>query len=201
MLDRNSVLLFWIMVLISVGVVSVSIFGLSMLAQVHPRAEGVNEQFGLKLTMTLEKTVYTLGEPINITLTITNISNQTISYAYAALGWRFDFRVYNDTNNRIYQWSADRAFAWALDSIALNPRESLTVGQLAGTANHVPTGYYIWDETWNVMSVSPPYPNSTQVDPGTYYIVGQTGPIVLVNGKDIGGVIETTPIQIILVKQ
>jgi hypothetical protein len=184
-LGRNSVLLFWIMVLISAGVASVSILFLGIGTQVHPTAEGVNEQFGLKLTMTLEKTLYTLGEPINITLTIANISNRTITYAYAALGWRFYFRVYTDTNKSIYHWSVNKAFPWTLDYITLNPGKTLT-------------GYYIWDQTWNDLSV-PPYPNSTQVDPGIYYIVGQTGNIVQVNGKDIGGVIETTPIQITII--
>ena len=73
--------------------------------QTIPTAEGVNDQFGLELTMTLQKTEYSLGEPINITLTITNIGNQTITYAYCESLHRFDFRVYNDTNNGIYHWS------------------------------------------------------------------------------------------------
>jgi hypothetical protein len=62
-------------------------------------AEVVDEQLGLNLTITPEKTVYGLGEPINVTLTVTNISNQTINFAYAA--WTFDFLVYNDTASYI----------------------------------------------------------------------------------------------------
>jgi hypothetical protein len=201
MSDRNSMRLFWIVVLITAGVVSASIFGLSTLTQAHPTAEGVDEQFGLELTMTLEKTVYTLGEPINITLTITNIGNQAITYDYSELGHRFDFRVYNGTNNTIYTWSNDFAFPQALDHISLNPGESLTVGQVAGP-NHYSTGYYIWDQTCNNLPVSSPV-NLAQVDVGTYFIVGETGSIMVESHGNFLplGVIETTPIQVTIVKQ
>jgi hypothetical protein len=36
----------------------------------------------LELTMTLDKTVYSLGEPVNLTLAITNISSQTINFTH-----------------------------------------------------------------------------------------------------------------------
>lgn len=165
--------------------------------QTIPTAEGVNDQFGLKLTMTLQKTVYNLGEPINISLTLNNIGNQTINCTYGALGWRFDFRVYNGTNDGIYHWSSGRPFAWELDPITLNSGESLTNGQLAGA--------YVWHQTRNngpdpiPLSLSP---DPIQVDPGTYYIVGQTGPMLAVNGNERAGlIIETTPIQVTIVKQ
>lgn len=57
---------------------------------------------GLQLTMTLEKANYSLGEPINLTLKITNISNQTIECLW--IEPMFDFVVYNDTNNNLYDY-------------------------------------------------------------------------------------------------
>jgi hypothetical protein len=173
--------------------------------QTFPTAEGVNDQFGLELTMTLQKTEYSLGEPINITLTITNIGNQTINYIYCESGHRFDFRVYNDTNNSIYHWSGFAWFPQANDYITLNPGESLTVGQAAGYPVQ-PTGHYVWQQTQT-------YFNGTEVpvSPGTYYIVGQTGLICSINGKEISEyrldkqfvplVVETAPIQVTIVKQ
>ena len=193
---KKVILLSVLTILVGVGVVyAISYeFKPQNSIQTFPTAEGVNEQFGLHLTMTLQKTEYSLGEPINITLTITNIGNQTITYTYGAGQWRFDFRVYNGTNNAIYHWSDGRPFFWELEPITLNPGESLTSGSPP----------YIWQQTRNNgPDPSPPSlsPDATQVDPGTYYIVGQTGPILAVNGKEISLLIETTPIQVTIVKQ
>ena len=193
---KKLILLSVLIVLTGVGIVYAlgSAFAPQSSTQMIPTAEGVNDEFGLELTMTLQKTEYSLGEPINITLTITNIGNQTITYTYGALQWRFDFRVYNDTNNAIYHWSDGRPFAWTLEPITLNPGESLTSGSPP----------YVWQQTRNngpdpsLPSLSP---NATQVDSGTYYIVGQTGPILAVNGNEISLLIETTPIQVTIVKQ
>jgi len=141
--------------------------------------EGVNESLGLKLTMTLEKTNYSLFEPIDIYFTITNISNQTM-YLYS-YDWTFDmfeFQVYNDTNNSV--WSLIYpVYSYSLPSTApyytaipINSEESLT-------------GVLEWEQLCNDTAPVP-------VSPGTYYIVGQIGPIFL------NGTIETTPIQIVI---
>jgi len=125
---------------------------------------------GLELTMAIEKTQYVLGEPINITLTIINISNQTINFNHS--GQDFDFLVNNDTNNIIYQWSKDRAFAMFIMIMPLKPQENLT-------------GTYTWQQTSNYQPQQ-----ETQVSPGTYNIVGETGPTYG---------LQTPPIQVIIV--
>ncbi len=125
---------------------------------------------GLELTMAIEKTYYVLGEPINITLTITNISNQTINFTHT--GYDFDFLVYNDTNNIIYQWSKGRAFPMFIMIMPLNPLENIT-------------GTYVWQQTSNNQSNQ-----DTQVSPGTYNIVGETGPTYG---------LQTTPIQVTII--
>jgi hypothetical protein len=141
--------------------------------QTLPTAEGVDEQLGLKLTMTLEKTDYSLGEQVNITMTLTNISNQTINYDVWA--GSFDFRVYNDTNNNIYQWS-NRVLPYVMIEVTLNPEDALAETR-------------VWYQTCNNTAFSEGVP----VSPGTYYIVGQTGLICEINGR-----IETTPMQIVI---
>ncbi|MGD0158934.1 MAG: BsuPI-related putative proteinase inhibitor [Candidatus Bathyarchaeia archaeon] len=123
---------------------------------------------GLELTMRLENIVYILGEPVNITLTVTNISNQTMNYNFEHPN--FDFRVYNDTNDNLYQWSNTQVSLNYGSIIPLNPGESLASGNL------------VWPQTCNVMDGSQSFP----VSPGTYYIVGY----------DLGNGTQTGPIQI-----
>jgi hypothetical protein len=141
--------------------------------------EGANESLGLKLTMTLEKTNYSLFEPIDIYFTITNISNQTIYLdSYGGAFNMYEFQVYNDTNNSVwsqiypvYSYSLPTAEP-DIVATALNSEESLT-------------GVLEWEQLCNNTAPVP-------VSPGTYYIVGQIGPIFL------NGTIETTPIQIVI---
>jgi hypothetical protein len=146
--------------------------------------KGVDEQLGLQLAILLQKTDYRLGEPINITFTITNISNQTISLAQYD-GDRFDFRVYNGTNHTVYESSlkfpvypfnpGGPNVSWT----SINAKESLT-------------GVLVWGQTCNNTAFSEGVPVST----GTYYIVGQTGYIFNMNGLTI----DTNPIQIVIAK-
>jgi hypothetical protein len=111
----------------------------------------------LQLTLTIEKTTYNLGEPINIAVTITNISNQTVSYTHTGLD--FDFKVYNDTNNLVYQWSNFKAFAQFITTQPLPAGESNSQN-------------FTWQQTcnWNATV------QEDLVAPGIYYIVGLTGP-------------------------
>jgi hypothetical protein len=126
----------------------------------------------LELTMTLDKTSYSLGEPVNLTLTITNISNQTINFEHTGLD--FDFQVYNGTNNVVYQWSNFRAIAQFIAIVPLSAGESFSAN-------------FTWLQTCNFNAQVEGDP----VSPGTYYIVGQTGPTYG---------IQTTPIQLTITK-
>jgi len=136
----------------------------------QPVASG--EKSNLELTMTLEKTRYSLGEPVNLTLTITNISNQTINFEHTGLD--FDFQVYNDTNNVVYQWSNFQAIPQFIAIVPLPAGESRSAN-------------FTWLQTCNFNASVEGDPVST----GTYNIIGQTGPTYG---------IQTTPIQITIVK-
>ena len=131
---------------------------------------GVNEQLGLQLTMALQKTNYGLVEPINITLTLTNISNQTISFWLDFSFSCFEFKVYNGTNSILYSSLNNGGIQLPLAVVyTLNAEESLSAN-------------LVWNQTYNNIAVLP----------GTYYIVGQVGPIYYGTNSTI----ETTPIQI-----
>jgi len=209
-LTLRRLLIFSVLIsLLGVGVVYALSRGLTTQNQVPvgPMAEGINEQFGLKLTVALERTEYQLGEPINITLAITNIGNETITYAISHGGNRFDFRVYNETLSNIYQWSWGGLFAAHWDEITLNPGESLAVGQIGGVF-HTHTGYWVWTQICNNDKYVPqslwPASDGIPVAAGKYYLVGQTGPIIELNGNFFPGeqriIIETPPIEITLIE-
>ena len=127
---------------------------------------------GLQLSMTLEKTVYKLGEPISIPLTISNVSNQTITFGMSY--WNdYDFHVYNDTND-IYWYSANEiggAIPNVIALITLNPGDSIA-----------------WTLVWQQTDFS-----SQPVSPGTYYIVGVVGAPFFYGEPPS---LETTPLQI-----
>jgi len=93
---RSLLSVFWIAIMIS-GLVFVGNMNfcsaqseMSTSIPVATNASGRNGS--LELTLTLDKTSYSLGEPVNLTLTITNISNQTINYTHTGLD--FDFSSY-----------------------------------------------------------------------------------------------------------
>jgi len=127
---------------------------------------GVDEQADSRLTMTLQNTNFSFGEPISLTLTLTNISNQTIEYGWDSL--MFDFRVYNSTNSNLYDWWDTQAFVNLEFTTALNPGESISSANVDEAL--------IWPQTYNPGPVS----EGSPVSPGTYYIVGyaMTSPFV-----------------------
>ncbi|MGA3290940.1 MAG: BsuPI-related putative proteinase inhibitor [Candidatus Bathyarchaeia archaeon] len=142
------------------------------IAQYSNEFTASGENGNLELTMTLGKTAYNLGEPINLTLAITNISNQTINFDHTGLD--FDFQVYNDTNNLVYHWSNFRAIAQFIAIVPLHAGERMSAS-------------FTWLQTCNFNA-------SVEGDPvslGTYNIIGQTGPTYG---------IQTTPIQLTIVK-
>lgn len=145
--------------------------------QTLPTARGGAD--GLQLTMTLEKSVYSLGEPINITLTIANISNQTKNLDMGPDVNDFDFHVYNDTNSNIY-WYSSRWLGSAIPQYVVF--ETLNAGESLNCT-------LVWQQTFSHRLGSEALP----VSPGTYYIVGRIGPPFFY-GKN--STMETTPIQI-----
>jgi hypothetical protein len=140
---------------------------------------------GIQLTITLQKTVFRLGEPINVTLTMTNITNQTQTFVLGAYN-DFDFHVYNETNSDIYWhssiWLGEVAIPDGLTGITLNSTE--------------PWGNS-WTESflWQQSMISGTFDNTSYVtvSPGTYYVVGRVGAPYFIDGNSIW---QTTPIQI-----
>jgi plastocyanin len=136
---------------------------------------GVNKTTGLQLTMQIEKTVYNQSEPVNITFTLTNISNQTITFGMTA--WSFDFLVLNATNHVVFQYSTSQIFPMYVVDESIDPGQSLTTVE-------------VWPGRCNASGWTAGLPAS----PGTYYIVGQ---FCNISNEDI--LVRTPPLQITVV--
>ena len=128
----------------------------------------------LELTVSIDKNSYSLGQLVNLTLTITNISNQTINYEHTGLD--FDFQVYNGTHNLVYQWSNFKAIAQFIEIVPLPAGESESTN-------------FTWLQTCNFnLSVQ-----GESVSPGTYNIIGETGPTYGIKTAPIQLTIGVTP--------
>ena len=131
--------------------------------------------------MTLEKTEYSLGEPVNVTLTVTNVSNGTVTFTEASSRW--DFFVYNDTGNVLYRWleHCGLFFPMHLRDIPLDPGNGLT--------HKVMT----WPQTCNRTIDEYGIPDAP-VSSGVYYIVGRYNYNPL--GPSSNYNLETMPVQV-----
>ena len=112
---------------------------------------------GLTLTMSLEKNTYTLGEPVNFTLSINNVSNQTISFSYQS--FTFDFMVFNATGI-VYRYSFNMVQPMWVQIYSLAPGASLSRS-------------FEWDQECNLNSSPFASPPVFLASPGTYWIIGE----------------------------
>jgi hypothetical protein len=180
---RGVILLLAVIVLLSVGLV----YGIRVefTPKNNPQTSSTPIAYGVyggfQLTLTLQKTEFSLGEPVNITLTVTNISNQTVQF-YDFSSW-WDFLVYNDTDNALYEWLLDsgHALLFSGTTYSLDPNMGVTYEAM------------VWPQTCNSTETETGWNGVlTPVLPGTYYIVGEYGNF----GGNPEYKLETTPIQI-----
>jgi hypothetical protein len=138
--------------------------------------EGVGDSAGLELTMTVEKTEYSLGEAINITFAVINISNQTITVGESGKN-QFDFYIFNNMNSTFLDnmdnityftsivWSNTTVYWYQMGIIQLNLAVMAPLG-----AGESLTQSVVWGQTYCTPLVPPD--ENVAVSPGTYYIVG-----------------------------
>jgi hypothetical protein len=144
-------------------------------------ATTVNKAVGLELTVHLEKIKYDLGEPVNITLTLTDISNKTVHlWLWSDIAW--DYQVFNSTNSLMFDYLSDVFTFGSVDFFPVN----ITAGQSI-------TAPFVWPQAYGpipfstVTPLSPPVSIGgginitwvslggavTLVSPGIYHIVGR----------------------------
>jgi hypothetical protein len=113
----------------------------------------------IKLTMRLDKTSYRLGEPVNITLAVTNISNETVLLGFSVF-CKTNFVVCNKSYQTILNYFSSVGWLDIGGEVVLDSGESLSQTL-----------------TWDQLEIDnfPPFA-SRHVQPGIYYIKGQIGP-------------------------
>jgi len=117
-----------------------------------------------KLSMLLNKTTYALGEPVKITLTLTNVREENVTFVFLTgpnPSPYWFWRVY-DENDRIVFYHEYVLMIPTLEEITLQPAELMQ-------------GRY----TWNQKDTN----NEQQVPPGIYYPTATVG--FMYNGEEV----------------
>lgn len=125
----------------------------------------------IKLTVSLNQITFFIGEEINVTLQLTNLSNETIILPFQT-PMKFDLVICDESLQTIYVYSYTRGSAAIGSYIKLEPGESLCQ-TLA----------------WNQTRFDSSY-NEEQVGSGTYFVYGKTFYLCYVdrNGQEINEV-------------
>ena len=77
---------------------------------------------GVQIELRLNKVAYTTGEPVEITLPLSNPATSVVKLQFPT-GQLYDFIVSRD-GQFVWQWSMGRAFTQAFTALILMPRES-----------------------------------------------------------------------------
>jgi hypothetical protein len=109
----------------------------------------------IKLAVRLDKNTFRLGENVNVTVTITNISNETIVLTYTVP--RTTFAVYNSSLDMIYTYATAYGWAAVVENLVLEPSESSSQ-------------IWKWDQRKGIG-----WANLQPIDAGIYSITGVTG--------------------------
>ncbi|MDH5460894.1 MAG: BsuPI-related putative proteinase inhibitor [Candidatus Bathyarchaeota archaeon] len=112
-------------------------------------------QHPFELVLKLNKTTYSLGETVNITISLTNISDENVKISLLAGGdpkSQFDFLIYDGSNDPIYRYSAHRGYYAGGPSVFLAPNQNITAS-------------YLWEQHDDDGGV---------VAEGKYFVVGRT---------------------------
>jgi len=169
------------MIVVSLGVVSV--YGITTLASVKPATSvpvrSVVTIPPLELTLELTKTEFEQGEPINGTLSLKNVGNESITITFGSLGSRFYFDVLDENGTHVY--TSELICPAAIEHLPLNPNEQITRTDTWGQIRNIwPTEYYL-----------------EQVPKGTYTIIGKSERYSLEYPTDsLNDGLETAPITI-----
>ena len=85
-----------------------------------------SEADSLEISLALDAGGYAIGEPMEMTLTVTNLARRTVTLTFAT-AQRFDF-VVKRGGKPIWQWAADRMFAQSVTRERIAAGDSLVLG-------------------------------------------------------------------------
>jgi hypothetical protein len=119
-----------------------------------------NCENNLVVHLTTDKTKYNIGEPIEITISVTNLYPENITLVFPS-SQLADFIVKNEGNETVYQWSHDKYF-YAVMTYATVPRGGTVEilndkwEQVDCNGYQLPIGEYIvdgWMVRYNIHAV------------------------------------------------
>ncbi|NVM46721.1 MAG: hypothetical protein HWN79_17580 [Candidatus Lokiarchaeota archaeon] len=93
-------------------------FGLCLEAYGNTSLEETNMSYGI--SMTTDKIMYSIGEPIIMTVKIFNYTKEDIAFHFNT-SQRYDFIIEDEKGNEIWRWSKDKMFAMVLGEEILGP--------------------------------------------------------------------------------
>lgn len=102
----------------------------------------------IQVKVQTDKTTYALGEPVNITVDVTNTSSSPVALNYRN-GQEYDI-IINKDGQEVWKWSMGKFFTQELHSVTLAPGESRTFQDS-------------WTQTVN---------GNQPITPGQYQIIG-----------------------------
>lgn len=115
-------------------------------------------KYPFKLVITLEKTVFKLGEPVNVTCILTNISEENVTL-YNSRDDPPDFSIRDENFNHVFRYRSYVGVAMIIHPIAtIAPGDNITV-----------------TDKWKQIFDGTYIPTEFRLDhvpPGTYYVKG-----------------------------
>lgn len=87
-----------------------------------PIPKGKNLANGWELTLGISKSKFRRGEMIDFKLSMKNVSEEERSLSFSSLQ-KYDLEAYDADGNKVWQWSADQAFAAMLSEETFKPGE------------------------------------------------------------------------------
>jgi hypothetical protein len=147
-------------------VASVAIFMfLSSFSPITFSAQAETTRYPFKLTVAMEKTAFTVGEPINVSWTLTNIGDKNVTL-YSSEDILLDFMVRDENLDPVFDYRSFFDYrSYNLWAFVIFPYPPIAPGN-----NVTITG--TWRQIYDGSSLIRKQLWLTQVVPGTYYVSG-----------------------------
>jgi hypothetical protein len=161
---------------------ALSVYGMNLLAGGRSASVTTSTltEGPLELKLELDKTEFIQGEPINITVSLKNIENTTISVTYAYFATRVGFKIFYSNGTKAIE--RGRTPLASTEDVSFAPGEQVN-------------RTFVWNQLVDII-VGRTYYGEQQASKGTYQIVGTTGTSIEVKGMLVWGMLETLPMTI-----
>ena len=123
-----------------------------LLVTIKPCGSASDVNDGVKLTISMDRTAIVIGEVVNITLTVRNVSNHTIGIQFGSTQF---FDIYLHGMGSTARWSDGKVFLFIVSEVYLDPNQTFT--------RALEWNFFLYDR--NTSKYTPP-------DPGMYDIIG-----------------------------